>query len=77
MTYLIAGYIFVGVCYATASWRAFSSDSENKALIAAINMDKVLVRVLFVLLLAPLLVANALMWPFSLLTKLFSLLLRK
>ena len=77
MTYLITGYIFVGVCYVTASLKAFSADPKHKAQMAALNCEKVLVRVVFVLLLAPLLVVIALTWPFNLLTRFFFLLLRK
>ena len=77
MTYLITGYISIGVCYATAAWKAFSADPKHKAQMAALNWEKVPVKVVFVLLLAPLLAAIALTWPFNLLTRLFFLLIRK
>jgi len=77
MTYLITGYIFVGVCYATADWRTFSADPKHKAQIDALRWDKVPVKVILVFLLALFLSAIALTWPFWLLTRLFFLLLRK
>jgi hypothetical protein len=76
MTHLIAGYIFVGACYATAAWTDFCSDLKNKALLADLKTEKALLRVVFVFLLVILLAAVAIAWPFLLLTNLFILLQR-
>ena len=76
MTHLIAGYIFVGVCYATAAWTDFCSDLKNKALLADLKTENALARVVFAFLLMIMLAAVAIAWPFLLFTNLFILLFR-
>jgi hypothetical protein len=75
MSYLIAGYIFVGVCYATAAWEVFRSDIKNRDLLANIKAEK-LARVVFAFLLIIVLAAVTIAWLFLLLTNLFILLSR-
>jgi hypothetical protein len=73
MSYLIYGYTFVGVCYATAVWINVSTDPENKELIEDLKKEGAFLKGIVVLGYA----IYVLTWPFPLLTKIFGLLFRK
>lgn len=72
MSYLIAGYIFVGVCYVKAGWNVLKEDPKNKDLVASLEKDGPAIKA------AAALVAMcfAAIWPFLLLNLLFLLLIR-
>ena len=73
MTYLIYGYIFIGVCYATAAWIALSTDPSNKELMDAFKNGPILGKILVALAL----VVFAAVWPSSLTVKLLVRFFRK
>lgn len=67
MNYLIASYIFIGACYATAAWITFDSDGPNKELMASFRKEGPITKgvvFLFMLIIAG-------MWPFLLVTSFF------
>jgi hypothetical protein len=72
MNYLIAGYIFIGACYSTASWVALKENPKNKALVASLKKEGPVIRAVA----AFVFMCVAAIWPFLLLTLLFGLLIR-
>jgi hypothetical protein len=73
MTYLLSAYIFIGVCYATATWIAVSTNPSNKKLMDDFNREPILLRSIALLAYALL----GLVWPFSITVKLFVRFIRK
>ena len=72
MSYLIAGYIFIGACYSTASWVVLKENPKNKDLVASLKKEGPVIRAVV----AFALMCVAAIWPFLLLTDLFVLLSR-
>jgi hypothetical protein len=73
MNYPIFGYILVSACYARAAWIAFSTDPKNEGLMADFDKEGILLKAIAILFQA----ALALLWPVSVLIRLFELLFRK
>lgn len=72
MSHLIAGYIFIGACYCTASWAVLKENPKNKDLVASLKKDGLITKAVAALVF----MCVAAIWPFLLLNLLFVLLIR-
>ena len=72
MNYLIAGYIFIGACYSTASWVVLKENPKNKGLVTSLEKEGPVIKAVA----AFVFMCVSAIWPFLLLTDLFVLLIR-
>ena len=72
MSHPIAGYIFIGACYGTASWVVLKENPKNKDLVASLEKEGLIIKVVAALMY----MCVAAIWPFLLLNLLFVLLIR-
>ena len=72
MSYLSAGYIFIGACYSTASWVVLKENPKNKDLVASLKKEGLIIKAVAALVF----MCVAAIWPFLLLNLLFVLLIR-